>query len=87
MGKEVYFMSIYSEIGNRIVFLRKQMGYTQERFALEANVSVTYLRSIERGEANPTIRELGLITTALGVKLENPIGSPSSNPDEDKEEK
>ena len=58
-------MSIIVEIGQNIVFLRKQAGVTQEWLALEANISVSHLRLIEKGEANPTIKTLCRIAEAL----------------------
>ena len=46
-------MSIFVEIGTTIVSLRKEKGLTQEQLALECEISVSYLRRIEHGEANP----------------------------------
>lgn len=63
-------MSVYAEIGKSIVSLRKQKGFTQERLALECEISTSYLRRIEHGEANPTIKELKRITDVLEVELE-----------------
>ena len=62
-------MSLYDEIGEEIVDLRKQRGYTQERLALECGISPSYLRLIEHGDANPTVGELVRIADVLGVKL------------------
>ena len=62
-------MSLYDEIGEEIVDLRKQRGYTQERLALECGISPSYLRLIEHGDANPTVGELVRIAEVLGVKL------------------
>ncbi len=49
--------------------LRVQRGLTQERLALEANVTTSALSRVERGLANPTWRTLQRITAALGVSL------------------
>lgn len=51
-------VSINEEIGASIVFLRKEKGLTQENLALEAEISVSYLRLIEHGKANPSQNEL-----------------------------
>ena len=48
----------FVEIGRIIVVLRERKGLTQEKLALEAEMSVIYLRRIERGRANPTLRAL-----------------------------
>ena len=69
-------MWILDEIGESIVVLRKQKGWTQERLALDSDISVSYLRLIEHGQANPTIRELLKIASVLGVELRNPFDVP-----------
>ena len=66
-------MSIYDEIGETIVYLRKDRGLTQENLALETGISVSYLRLIEHGNANPTINELWKIAEVLDVELRNPF--------------
>ena len=66
-------MSIYKEIGETIIYLRKQKGLTQERLALECEISISYLRLIEHGKANPTINELWKIAEALEVEMRNPF--------------
>ena len=67
------FVSIYEEIGETIIRLRKEKGLTQESFALECDISVSYLRLIEHGKANPTVNELWKIAEALDVELRNPF--------------
>lgn len=66
-------MSIYEELGETIVYLRKEKGLTQEILALETGISVSYLRLIEHGKANPTINELWKIAEVLEVELRNPF--------------
>ena len=66
-------MSIYEEIGEAIVYLRKDKGLTQENLALETGISVSYLRLVEHGSANPTINELWKIAEVLDVELRNPF--------------
>ena len=66
-------MSIYEEIGETIVLLRKEKGITQESLALECEISTSYLRLIEHGDANPTINELWKIAEVLEVELRNPF--------------
>lgn len=69
-------MSMYDDIGRAIIFLRKQRGFTQERLALECCISVSYLRRVEHGTANPTIRLLSRISSVLEVELRNPFVIP-----------
>ena len=66
-------MSIFVEIGTTIVSLRKEKGLTQEQLALECEISVSYLRRIEHGEANPTIHALWRLAEVLEVELQNPL--------------
>lgn len=66
-------MTIHVEMGKCIVEWRKALGFTQERLALECEISASYLRLIEHGQANPTIGELMKIAEVLGIELMNPI--------------
>ena len=70
-------MSIYDEIGKRIVLSRMLKNMTQENLALECGISPSYLRMIEHGKANPTINELSKIAKALDTKLLNPFPLPA----------
>lgn len=69
-------MSINDKIGKCIVISRKLKNMTQEKLALECEISPSYLRLIEHGIANPTINELLKIAEALGVELQNPFPFP-----------
>ncbi|MCI8650732.1 MAG: helix-turn-helix transcriptional regulator [Anaerotruncus sp.] len=71
-------MTIYDEIGETIVSARKEKKFTQEQLALECGISVSYLRCIEHGSANPTINELCLIAKALQLELRNPLAVPAT---------
>ena len=62
-------MSSFEEIGVNAKRLRGQFCLTQERLALEAGISQSYLRAIEHGNGNPTVRELEKIAGAIGGKL------------------
>ena len=64
-------MYITVEIGKNIVSIRESRGYTQEHLALECNMSISYLRRIEHGTANPSVGALLRIANALGVDLVN----------------
>lgn len=58
-------MSITHEIGRNIVSLRRSKGISQEALALFSGMSVSYLRLIEHGEANPTIDALERLADTL----------------------
>ncbi|MBQ4094175.1 MAG: helix-turn-helix transcriptional regulator [Oscillospiraceae bacterium] len=58
-------MHVSKQIGKNIVALRMQKGITQEHLALYSDVSVTYLRSIEYGRANPSVQLLARLADTL----------------------
>ena len=71
-------MSISVEIGLNIVSLRKERGITQEKLALNADMSVSYLRHIEHGFANPSLKTLHRIADALEVPIDHIVTSRKS---------
>lgn len=61
---------LYSaEVGRNIVAPRKARRITQEQLALRSEVSVSRLREIEHGVANPSIDYLETIAKTLEVAL------------------
>ncbi len=56
-------------LGKRIRALRLRTGLSQERFAARAGLDRTYYAGIERGERNPSVKQLAKIAVALGVPL------------------
>lgn len=43
---------------NRIILLRKTLGYSQEKFAQELNLSRNFINQIEAGKKNPSDRTI-----------------------------
>ena len=62
---------ITEDVGNRIRYLRKQRGISQEKLALRAGIDRTYLAGIESGKRNATIISLEKIINALGVSMKD----------------
>ena len=60
-------------IGNRIRELRIQQKLSQESLANEADIPLSQIGRIERGENNPTISTLYVISIALNVELKDII--------------
>ena len=60
---------INRRFGRRVRELRLGKSLSQEKLAFEAGVHRTYLGGIERGERNPTLKNIALIARALGVSL------------------
>lgn len=55
-------------LGARVRRLRKAAGMTQEVLAHAAGLHWTYIGQIERGERNPTYRNLIRLAAGLGVE-------------------
>lgn len=62
-------MSNAVEIGQNIVLLRKAKNISQEQLALRADMSVSFLRDIEHGQANPSLESLERLADILGVDV------------------
>jgi transcriptional regulator with XRE-family HTH domain len=54
-------------LGKAIRVVRKQQDYTQETFALQADIDRSYYGAIERGEFNVTVDTL--MTIAAGLRV------------------
>ncbi|MEN8494773.1 helix-turn-helix transcriptional regulator [Dehalococcoides sp. THU3] len=61
--------TIEQRFGERIRNLRKKAGVSQEELADRAGVHRTYLGGIERGERNPSLKNIYAIARALKVSL------------------
>ena len=62
-------MNIHEKFGLAVAALRKEKGYSQERFALEANIARKYMSDIENGKRNVSLDVMMRIADKLGVKL------------------
>ena len=56
-------------LGERIRELRIKSGFSQEGLANEADIPLSQIGRIERGEINPTISSLFVIAKALAIDL------------------
>ena len=55
-------------VGLNFARLRREKGFTQERFAVESGFTQQYVSDLERGRRNPTVVTLFHLASALGVK-------------------
>lgn len=55
--------------GNRIRELRQERALSQERLALIAGITPTYLGLVERGKRNATVSTIEAICNALNISL------------------
>ncbi len=56
-------------LGRQIRKVRKEKGFSQEHFALEAGLDRSYYGGVERGERNLAALNLMRIAVALGVEV------------------
>ncbi len=61
--------TIEERFGRRVRELREANGLSQEELAFKVGVHRTYLGGIERGERNPSLKNIDLIANALGISL------------------
>ncbi len=57
-------------LGNNIRTLRKESGWTQEKLAEKANISVPFMTQIELGRKMASLEVIEKIAKALGVSYE-----------------
>ena len=60
---------IERQFGKRVRELRLARGLSQEEMAFKIGVHRTYLGGIERGERNPSLKNIAAIATALDISL------------------
>ncbi|MFS8975174.1 helix-turn-helix transcriptional regulator [Cupriavidus necator] len=56
-------------LGDAIRLIRKERGLSQEQLALSAEIDVSYLGRVERGDNNVAVLRLERIAEALGVTM------------------
>lgn len=60
---------ITEKVGQRIKDFRTEIGISQEKLALKAEIDRTYLAGVENGKRNLSIRSLEKIINALNVSF------------------
>lgn len=61
---------ITEAIGQRIRELRSEIGLSQEKLALKADLDRTYLAGVENGKRNLSVKSLEKIIIALDVSFQ-----------------
>jgi transcriptional regulator with XRE-family HTH domain len=56
-------------LGKNVRKYRQQRKLTQEQLAFEAEIDLTYMGGIERGQRNPSLLVMARIADALAVPL------------------
>lgn len=53
--------------GKRVAYLRKQIGWSQEKLALESGIARSYLGGVERGQRNIALINICKLAEALSM--------------------
>ena len=62
-------MDIYTQLGNRIIYLRKKRKMSQLQLAIESEINKNYISDLERGKRNPSLMILNRIAIALKIDM------------------
>lgn len=57
------------KFGKRVKALREEKGFSQESLAIEANISISQVARIEKGEINSTISTLDALASAFKMTV------------------
>jgi len=58
-----------AEFGATVRFFRAKLGLSQEELAEKCGFHRTYIGQIERGERNPTLRNIAVFANAFNVSI------------------
>lgn len=59
----------HNTFGTKVRHLRKKLGISQEELAFKTGLDRTYISGIERGERNPSLKNITKIAEALNIQL------------------
>jgi len=59
------------QFGERVRKERIRLGLSQEQLGFKTGLDRTYISGIERGERNPSLKNIGKIYKALDLSLDN----------------
>jgi len=57
------------QLGMRILYLRKQKGWSQEDLSLEADINKNYICDLENGRRNPSLEIIERLAKAFGISI------------------
>jgi transcriptional regulator with XRE-family HTH domain len=55
-------------LGRNVRAARKRLGMSQEQLALDTDMKRSYVSDMERGTRNPSVKAIGRLAIALGIK-------------------
>ena len=57
------------QLGMRIVYLRKQRGWTQEELSFQSVINKNYICDMENGRRNPSLEIIERLAIAFGISI------------------
>lgn len=66
---------ILIRFGKRLKALRKERGLTQKEFSIRSGLHINYIGMVERGERNPSLKNIEIFAKTLGVSLSELMGN------------
>ena len=57
------------QLGMRIVYLRKQRGWTQEELSFQSGINKNYIGDMENGRRNPSLEIIERLAIAFGISI------------------
>lgn len=67
--KNPHTNDLHRAFGARIRYHRLKLGLSQEELAAHCNLDRAYVGGIERGERNPSLKNIAIIATALKAPI------------------
>jgi len=61
--------NILKEFGKHLKELRNKENLTQKKFAKKSGLHINYIGMVERGERNPSLKNLKTIAKTLNISL------------------
>jgi transcriptional regulator with XRE-family HTH domain len=71
---------LHKTFGARIRYFRLGIGLSQEELAGRCGLDRAYVGGIERGERNPSLKNISIIASALGVPIAALFDTPEAPP-------
>jgi len=62
---------IQTKFGEKVRKERMRLGLSQEKLGFETGLDRTYISGIERGERNPSLKNIQKIAKALKLEIKN----------------
>ncbi|MDY6003346.1 MAG: helix-turn-helix transcriptional regulator [Bacilli bacterium] len=57
------------QLGMRIVYLRKQRGWTQEELSFQSGINKNYICDMENGRRNPSLEIIERLAISFGISI------------------